>query len=1380
MTDSTHAHAKGDIPEQAHRDRDVTEASRDASEQATSVGTPRSLDSLTVPDSLALVGTKRWSTTDYGWMEPAEQAKCAESAIAPLVARARGLVSVRPGEVRATNARLSMSTAQGRQLRAAVGASSAMLMPWFTGSDAHRYWQAAAGSLDPDTDIHIASPQMRPAPENVQVNPRNGKPVKYVNLKDSSAVIGVHPSIPADWYAPDVQTAFFTEGMLKADSALTALLLEAGVDENALRVADGETLLAARTRLRDMLAGLPRDRWVSLFAFLSVTTWKNRHDWVSISLKDKTVMVAFDGDTSSNLQVWKQANDLFDYLRSHHATPVLMDLSAVSDGPSKMGVDDYLAGGGSWAAFTQMAKPSLPPRPATSGDAEAGRWVSRIERGVTEEWVPSPESGSGHWKTVLPYSVRLAAVEQDRQVSPTEEATGRLDPTPDAGADSFAVLEFTFHDPVTGELRTAAVDGPAKLVLSDPAGWARTDAVVVPPEVLTRPQFPPKEWRNMMDAAKTVDPEKTISRALWRHMGWVPTEDGTSVFVLGKQVVDSDGDASVQAATSIQRQMPDAVKYGVSIPADDDEARDALRRVVELYRPQDPAQRPWHRPHYAAAVLATALRPAAPLRSRVAVYLSGHTGRGKALPLTAPIPVPVSERHRTGWAVLGQMAVGDQLYAPDGTVTTVRALSPVWNDEKVFELLLSDGQTFTASGNHIMAVSTTASRATHAAAPPVPAATAWEARQLAEYAASLSSGDATTFASLADALGTDTVTLQQVADAAGLPSEEISGDTVYPAAELLVAFGDSLLAGGPENLLLTSVTVADLAARHADGEPGFAIRTTASVAGAGAKVSAGLVKAAAGAVAESDGPIPPSWLRASRGERQALFTALVTRYGRRSAGGGTMSLPNEVLADQTTELARSLGCVVRQDGTSLAYTDPFEGQWLHVVGVRHVATVPTRCLQVEHHTGQFLAYGFVANHNSWTAARIMDFWSSQPGTWSNVSLPGGAGDTAAAMELAVSRTPLWVVDDLPPGPDFKEAQARIDATIRAVHNGAAKGRATRTMTTAVKNPPRALLVVSAEVPPVNSDSIMNRIVHMRVGTRLLAEDTKVTDAVVAASETDCPQAVVTGYILRMMARRIATDGWGRTAAELRGKADEAAVNARKRIAKITGSDKVAKRQSDSIADLSLGIVMLEMMIAELGLDTSDRYLASLPTMLRQDLYLVAAEGFAEQSENSVAHRFVRAAADLLRQGVGHAVAAGSDALPILTDETPCGTESIQLNTALGWTRSGHDGFWAPRGNRIADVGYHRNGYPYLVVSTSTVQAVAARYAEFGSYSANAIFDALHEAGLAGPWKQVSPKDPRQRVGGIRGIAIAMSVVVEDETLAPPQVDSVDDAESGAS
>ena len=89
--------------------------------------------------------------------------------------------------------------------------------------------------------------------------------------------------------------------------------------------------------------------------------------------------------------------------------------------------------------------------------------------------------------------------------------------------------------------------------------------------------------------------------------------------------------------------------------------------------------------------------------------LAGKTGAGKAQSLDSRLPVPVSERFPSGWATIGELALGDSVFAADGSVTKVVGLSPIVTQE-VYRLHLSDGQIVECGPEHLWKVSTAASR----------------------------------------------------------------------------------------------------------------------------------------------------------------------------------------------------------------------------------------------------------------------------------------------------------------------------------------------------------------------------------------------------------------------------------------------------------------------------------------------------------------------------------------------------------------------------------------------------------------------------------------------------------------------------------------------
>ncbi len=92
--------------------------------------------------------------------------------------------------------------------------------------------------------------------------------------------------------------------------------------------------------------------------------------------------------------------------------------------------------------------------------------------------------------------------------------------------------------------------------------------------------------------------------------------------------------------------------------------------------------------------------------------VTGQPGSGKAQPLSARLPVPVSGRFPTGWATIGDLQVGDLVYSVDGSHTRVVALSEIF-DGDVLEISFDDGQVVQADAGHMWSVSREAGRLAH-------------------------------------------------------------------------------------------------------------------------------------------------------------------------------------------------------------------------------------------------------------------------------------------------------------------------------------------------------------------------------------------------------------------------------------------------------------------------------------------------------------------------------------------------------------------------------------------------------------------------------------------------------------------------------------------
>ncbi|WP_369753786.1 replicative DNA helicase [Micromonospora sp. CNB394] len=86
------------------------------------------------------------------------------------------------------------------------------------------------------------------------------------------------------------------------------------------------------------------------------------------------------------------------------------------------------------------------------------------------------------------------------------------------------------------------------------------------------------------------------------------------------------------------------------------------------------------------------------------IIVAGRPGLGKALALDTPLPTP------QGWTTMGEVRVGEQLLAADGTPTTITDVFDVMYDRPCYEVEFSDGSVIVADGEHLWKTTTRASR----------------------------------------------------------------------------------------------------------------------------------------------------------------------------------------------------------------------------------------------------------------------------------------------------------------------------------------------------------------------------------------------------------------------------------------------------------------------------------------------------------------------------------------------------------------------------------------------------------------------------------------------------------------------------------------------
>ncbi|MEU8314301.1 replicative DNA helicase [Micromonospora sp. NPDC048887] len=86
------------------------------------------------------------------------------------------------------------------------------------------------------------------------------------------------------------------------------------------------------------------------------------------------------------------------------------------------------------------------------------------------------------------------------------------------------------------------------------------------------------------------------------------------------------------------------------------------------------------------------------------IIVAGRPGLGKALALDTPLPTP------QGWTTMGEVRVGEQLLAADGTPTTITNVFDVMYDRPCYEVEFSDGSVIVADAEHLWKTNTRASR----------------------------------------------------------------------------------------------------------------------------------------------------------------------------------------------------------------------------------------------------------------------------------------------------------------------------------------------------------------------------------------------------------------------------------------------------------------------------------------------------------------------------------------------------------------------------------------------------------------------------------------------------------------------------------------------
>lgn len=346
------------------------------------------------------------------------------------------------------------------------------------------------------------------------------------------------------------------------------------------------------------------------------------------------------------------------------------------------------------------------------------------------------------------------------------------------------------------------------------------------------------------------------------------------------------------------------------------------------------------------------------------------------------VMTPVLTANR-GWTTMGELASGDEVYAPDGQPTKVVAAHPVLTDSTCYEVRLDDGQTFVAGAHHLWSVT---DKRTYRCR-------VMTTQEMVDAGVSRRQANGRARHNFA-------ISLPEPLDApeVDLPVDPWLfgywlGDGATDAARLTV---------GREDLEYVTARIAVIGEPYRVLYPKDRAATVSLTDGVRTKWDPAKLRARLSSLGVLGGKhIPDVYARASRAQRAELLAGILDSDGcAMPSGEVVVNLVDERLAEDVLSLVRGLGykatmfgwTAVSQNGTEVpafrvrfrAYrqTSPFgmsrkaarlpdaprrpsRSSFNSIVSIARVVTRPTRCITVAHESACYLVgRGFTVTHNT--------------------------------------------------------------------------------------------------------------------------------------------------------------------------------------------------------------------------------------------------------------------------------------------------------------------------------------------------------------------------------------------------------------------------------
>ena len=332
------------------------------------------------------------------------------------------------------------------------------------------------------------------------------------------------------------------------------------------------------------------------------------------------------------------------------------------------------------------------------------------------------------------------------------------------------------------------------------------------------------------------------------------------------------------------------------------------------------------------------------------------------------------------------------------------------------------------------------------------------------------------------------------------------------------------------------------------------------------------------------------------------------------------------------------------------------------------------------------AWGPKGKGKSWTAECMMRFWARHRGDW-HEELPGSAKDTAAAMENAVARTPIWVIDDLAPSAVRRQAEqedAKLADITRAIFNNATKLRMNADMTVRKSNKPMTQLIMTGE-NELSTPSAKERLIPLYVGKGKLNPEKGPTDALNDIASREGTPARFTSQLIKYIRYAATTHpgGWAAYVSAMEGARTQLKDQISDLMKEMGAASGSLERTSTLAADVMLTFFILENLARELDMGDDFAEQFAVDGDMSMSVIQLVTNAHAENQQAAPGISLVKALAALLASGDAHVISGDDPSRPPIE-----GTEQSEamVNSRLGWVVSGGgDGGLRPSGKNIGTV-----------------------------------------------------------------------------------------------